>query len=240
MRPVVEVEQAEKAYRVGDRTVRVLQGVELTLVPGELVMLRGRSGSGKTTLLNLIGGLDEPTGGDVRFGGASLRGLGDAARTALRRSRIGIVFQSAALLPQLSARENVELSLRLAGTPRRDWRERTEEALELVGLARRAAHRPYELSGGERQRAAIAKAIAHRPELLLADEPTAELDSQLSVRMAALFRRLAREEGLAICMTTHDETIMEVADRVYDMADGRLVRRTEAAKDDAAAEGAGG
>jgi putative ABC transport system ATP-binding protein len=237
--PVVEVERAEKTYRVGARDVRVLQGVELALAPGELVMLRGRSGSGKTTLLNLIGGLDDPTAGDVRFEGASVPAMSDARRTTLRRRHIGYVFQSAALLPQLSARENVELSLRLAGTPRREWRERTDGALALVELGKRASHRPYELSGGERQRAAIAKAIAHRPRLLLADEPTAELDSQLSARMAALFRRLAREEGLAICLTTHDETIMEVADHVYDMADGVIARRLSAAGEAPAALGDG-
>lgn len=194
----------------------------MTLLAGQLAMLKGRSGSGKTTLMNIIGGLDVPTDGEVEVGGHSLHRLGDKRRTAIRREEIGFIFQSFALHPLMSAWENVELSLRMAGIPAGQWAERIALCLEDVGMAGRAQHRPYELSGGEQQRVAIAKAIAPRPKLLLADEPTAELDSKMSVRMMELFRRLRLEEGTTICMTTHDQSMLEVADHVYEMVDGKL------------------
>jgi putative ABC transport system ATP-binding protein len=141
----------------------------------------------------------------------------------VRRQEIGFIFQSFALLPLLTAWENVELSLRMAGVPRAEWKERAAKCLELVGLTKRAQHRPFELSGGEQQRVAIAKGIAHKPHLLLADEPTAELDTSMAARIIAVFREIVDTEGIAICMTTHDSTLWGAADVVYQMVDGRIV-----------------
>jgi len=186
-------------------------------------MLRGRSGSGKTTLLNLIGGLDTPTRGEIQFGRYAFHRMSDDERTIVRRKEIGFIFQAYALLPLLSAYENVELSLRMAGVPKTEWKDRITECLELVGLGKRMHHRPFELSGGEQQRVAIAKAIAHRPRLLLADEPTAELDSQMAAQIMKVFRSIVETEQVTICMTTHDPTILEVADHVYEMVDGKFV-----------------
>jgi len=200
-----------------------LKGIDMELQPRRLVMLRGRSGSGKTTLLNLIGGLDTPTRGEIHFGRYAFHRMSDDERTIVRRKEIGFIFQAYALLPLLSAYENVELSLRMAGVPKTEWKDRITECLELVGLGKRMHHRPFELSGGEQQRVAIAKAIAHRPRLLLADEPTAELDSQMAAQIMKVFRSIVETEQVTICMTTHDPTILEVADHVYEMVDGKFV-----------------
>ncbi|MCM3631272.1 ABC transporter ATP-binding protein [Paenibacillus glycanilyticus] len=219
---LLEVRGVHKSFISGGNPLQVLKGIDLTVKSGQLTMLRGRSGSGKTTLLNLLGGLDQPSEGEVLFRGRSFQGQSDKQLTVLRRKQVGFVFQSFALLPLFSAWENVELSLRMAGAGRSEWRTRTARCLELVGLTKRAYHRPYELSGGEQQRIAIAKAIAHKPALLLADEPTAELDSQMAAKIIAIFRDIIEAEGIAICMTTHDSTLWEAADVVYQMADGRL------------------
>jgi putative ABC transport system ATP-binding protein len=217
------VKSVEKSFQVGSERIHVLKGIHMKLMPNQLVMLRGRSGSGKTTLLNMLGGLDRPDSGEIHFMGQPFHQWNDDKRTEMRRKRIGIIFQSYALLPLLSAWENVELSLRLAGVPRSEWKARVQHCLELVGLGKRMFHRPFELSGGEQQRVAIAKAIAHRPALLLADEPTAELDSQMGAQIMAVFRDIIRTEQVTVCMTTHDPTIMEVADHVYQMADGTFI-----------------
>lgn len=219
--PIVQLIGVEKSFGAGAARVEVLKGIDLTLTAGSLVMLRGRSGSGKTTLLNIMGGLDLPSEGSAVVDGQPLQALGDKGRTKLRQRQIGFVFQSYALHPLLSVKENVELGLRMAGTPSGLWEERINLCLELVGMAKRPLHRPYELSGGEQQRVAIAKAVAPSPKLLLADEPTAELDTAMSKRILALFRQL-QGDGMTICMTTHDQTMLEVADNVYEMADGRL------------------
>ncbi|WP_438446350.1 ABC transporter ATP-binding protein [Gorillibacterium sp. sgz5001074] len=220
--PLLTVSGVERGFQTAGRRIQVLKGIDMTLHPNSLVMLRGRSGSGKTTLLNLIGGLDQPDRGTIWFKGHPFHEWTDEQRTEIRRREIGFIFQSYALLPLLSAYENVELSLRMAGVPRNQWKERVRHCLSLVGLSGRMHHRPFELSGGEQQRVAIAKAIAHRPSLLLADEPTAELDSQMGAQVMGVFRDIVREERVTICMTTHDPTIMEVADHVYEMADGRF------------------
>lgn len=220
--PLLEVRDVRKSFISGGSRLEVLKGIRLTIESGQLTMLRGRSGSGKTTLLNLLGGLDQPTEGQVYFRGRSLHDQSDKQLTMLRRRQIGFIFQSFALLPLFSAWENVELSLRMTGMRRSEWKNRTARCLELVGLTKRAHHRPFELSGGEQQRVAIAKAIAHKPALLLADEPTAELDSQMAAKIIAVFRDIIEAEGIAICMTTHDSTLWEAADVVYQMADGRL------------------
>jgi putative ABC transport system ATP-binding protein len=221
--PLLIVSKVERWFQTGGRKLHVLKGIDLTLQGNQLVMLRGRSGSGKTTLLNLIGGLDQPNVGEIVFHGHPFHAWNDEQRTELRRKEIGFIFQSYALMPLLSAWENVELALRMAGIPRSQWKERVKHCLELVGLARRMHHRPYELSGGEQQRVAIAKAIAHRPRLLLADEPTAELDSQMGAQVMSVFRNIIEMEQVTICMTTHDPTILEVADHVFEMVDGKFI-----------------
>lgn len=223
--PLLTVRGVERSFAVGGDTLHVLKGINMELYPLQLVMLKGRSGSGKTTLLNLIGGLDQPNRGEILFKGHPFHSSSDDKRTYIRRQDIGFIFQSFALMPLLSAWENVELSLRMAGVPRSEWKARIAHCLELVGLTKRMHHRPFELSGGEQQRVAIAKAIAHKPSLLLADEPTAELDSQMGAQVMAVFREIIRTERTTICMTTHDQTIMEVADRVFEMVDGKFIGR---------------
>ena len=221
--PVLEVRNVHRSFQTGSRIIHVLKGIDMEVKPQQLVMLKGRSGSGKTTLLNMLGGLDQPSSGEILFSGQPLQDWGDQRRTALRRKEIGFIFQAYALMPLLSAWENVELSLRMADVPRSEWKERVGHCLDLVGLTKRVKHRPFEMSGGEQQRVAIAKAIAHRPRLLLADEPTAELDSKMGAQVMAVFRNIIEVEQVTICMTTHDPTILEVADHVYEMADGRFL-----------------
>lgn len=221
--PLLRVSGVHRSFPVGNQKLHVLKGIDLTLYHSQLVMLRGRSGSGKTTLLNLIGGLDQPDQGEIFFRNQPFHLWNDQQRTKVRRKEIGFIFQMFALMPLLSAWENVELSLRMAGVPQSQWKSRVAHCLELVGLARRMKHRPFELSGGEQQRVAIAKAIAHKPALLLADEPTAELDSQMGAHVIAAFREIIRTESITICMTTHDPTILEVADHVFEMVDGKFV-----------------
>lgn len=219
---LLEVKNVERVFQTGTQKLHVLKGINMELHDQQLVMLRGRSGSGKTTLLNLIGGLDQPTRGEIYFQGQPFHSLSDEQRTLARRNRIGFIFQSYALLPLLSAWENVELALRMSNYPKSKWDNRVTHCLNLVGLSKRMHHRPFEMSGGEQQRVAIAKSIAHHPVLLLADEPTAELDSQMGAQIMAVFQEIIETEKITICMTTHDPTILEVADHVYEMVDGRF------------------
>lgn len=221
---ILSVRDVHRSFPVGGGEIHVLKGINMEVNHGQLVMLKGRSGSGKTTLLNMLGGLDQPTSGEIIFRGQPLHKLSDDKRTVLRRDQIGFVFQAYALLPLLSAWENVELSLRMAGVPQHEWKARVKHCLELVGLGKRMFHRPSELSGGEQQRVAIAKAIAHRPKLLLADEPTANLDSQMGAQVMVVFKNIIHTEQVTICMTTHDPTILEVADHVYEMVDGVFIK----------------
>ncbi len=221
--PVMTVNQVERFFQVGGSSLHVLKGIQMELKPNQLVMLRGRSGSGKTTLLNCLGGLDTPSKGEIWFNDEPFSKMSDDDRTHVRRKKMGFIFQAFALMPLLSAYENVELSLRMAGTPRATWKSRVEECLTLVGLEKRMRHRPFEMSGGEQQRVAIAKAIAHKPMLLLADEPTAELDSGMAAQVMSVFQNIIRTEQVTICMTTHDPTILEVADHVYEMVDGKFI-----------------
>ncbi|MEK3915166.1 ABC transporter ATP-binding protein [Paenibacillus sp. FSL H7-0331] len=221
--PILTVSGVERSFPVGGSQLHVLKGINMSLYPLQLVMLKGRSGSGKTTLLNLIGGLDQPNTGEIMFLNHPFHRCSDDQRTQIRRKEIGFIFQSYALMPLLSAWENVELALRMAGVPRSEWKQRAAHCLDLVGLSKRMHHRPFELSGGEQQRVAIAKAIAHKPSLLLADEPTAELDSQMGAQVMAVFRDIITTEQVTICMTTHDPTIMEVADHVFEMVDGKFI-----------------
>lgn len=220
---VLSVKDVHRSFPVGGGELHVLKGINMEVHSGQLVMLKGRSGSGKTTLLNMLGGLDQPSSGEIYFRDQPLHSLSDNQRTKLRRDQIGFIFQAYALLPLLSAWENVELSLRMANVPSSEWKSRVTHCLELVGLGKRMFHRPFEMSGGEQQRVAIAKAIAHRPKLLLADEPTANLDTQMGAQVMAVFKNIIHTENVTICMTTHDPTILEVADHVYEMVDGRFI-----------------
>ena len=219
--PLVQVQQLTRVYRAGARQIHALQGIDLTVGRGAFVALRGRSGSGKTTLLNCVGGLDTPTSGQVFVEGRNVAQMSEGERTALRR-RIGFVFQSFALLPTFSAWENVDLALRIAGVDAHQRRAQTQECLSLVGLARWADHRPYELSGGQQQRVAIARALALRPSLILADEPTGELDSATGRQIMALLRRIVDERGTTVLIATHDWIVAEYASAVYDLHDGRI------------------
>jgi ABC-type lipoprotein export system ATPase subunit len=221
---IVRCSGVGRVYKVGGDEVHALKGVDLELRRGDLVGLMGRSGSGKTTLLNLIGGLDRPTAGAVVIDGQSVGELSDNQATELRRHKIGYVFQSFALLPVLSALENVELPMHIAGESRGARRRRAMELLDLVGLSRRMHHRPFELSGGEQQRTAIARALVNRPALILADEPIAELDSVTGLQILKLFMRIRDVENVTIVIATHDATIHEVADRTFHIVDGRIAR----------------
>jgi len=220
---IIHVQQVTRVYRVDSREVPALRGVDLAIGPGRMVALRGRSGSGTTTLLNCIGGLDRPTSGQVWFEGRDVARLPERARVALRRRRIGFVFQAHALLATYSAWENVDLMLRLAGVNRRERRRRTEEVLALMGLTKWREHRTFELSGGQQQRVAIARAIAPQPSLILADEPTGELDSATGQQILGLFRRIADRDGTTILIATHDLAVDAFADEVYHLEDGRIV-----------------
>ncbi len=220
---VVEARDVVKTYRRGGTAVEALKGLTFGIPRRRMTLLKGRSGSGKTTMLNLIAGLDRPTAGSIRFEGRETTALGDAELTRLRREHIGLVFQTFALLPTYSAYENVDLVLRIAGLGVRQRDRRVREVLSLVGLAKRMNHRPFELSGGEQQRVSIARAMAPHPGLLLADEPTGELDSATGLGIVRLFRRLMEEEGVTVCLTTHDAAVMALADLTYEIVDGRIV-----------------
>ncbi len=219
--PIARLLEASRRYGDDDGVLAVA-GATWDIQPGRLYALRGRSGSGKTTLLNLIGGLDVPTAGRVIFDGADLSDMSEDELAAVRRQNLGFVFQSFALLPVLSARENVELALRVAGALPATWAARTLAVLRLVGLESRADHRPFELSGGEQQRVAIARAIANRPALLLADEPTGELDSNTGLEIMLLFRHIVSEGGVTVVVATHDPALSQIADQTVVMLDGHI------------------
>jgi putative ABC transport system ATP-binding protein len=220
--PAVEATDVWRVYRRGTQQVAALRGVSVVVRAGQFVALRGRSGSGKTTLLNCLAGLDRPTQGSVRVLSQALDLLSDEALARWRRERVGLVFQSFALLPTLSAYENVELMLRICGRTARERRVSTLECLGLVGLSRWIHHRPYELSGGQQQRLAIARALASRPRLILADEPTGELDSTTSREILALFRRIVAESGVTVLMASHDPLADEYVDQSVRLVDGQL------------------
>ena len=220
LEPVIETHSLTRLFGSGDNRVFAVRDVTFSIRSGEFVVLLGRSGSGKTTLLNLLGGLDAPTEGRVVFAGRDLSSLSESEITEMRRREVGYVFQAYGLLPLLSAYENVELPLRINGVPRRERRHRVEELLALVRLLPRSSHRPYELSGGEQQRVAIARSLAVRPSLLLADEPTGDLDSATGMNIATLMRDLTKEEGITFVVATHDLRLAGLADRVLQMVDG--------------------
>ncbi len=220
---IIDIENLSRVYDVGAEQVTAVDGVTLQIPPGQFIALVGRSGSGKTTLLNLMAGLDKPTSGKILFEGEDLTEMGEKELTEIRRHKVGFVFQAFGLLPLLSAFENVELPLRISGYGVREREERTREALGIVGLVPRANHRPYELSGGEQQRVAIARAIVTRPPLILADEPTGELDSTNAQSIFGLFREMVETHGITVVAATHDSTLLAMADQVNEMRDGSIV-----------------
>ncbi|WNG40626.1 ABC transporter ATP-binding protein [Archangium minus] len=223
--PVVELHDVSKSYAEGDAVREVLSNIRLTLHAGEFVVLLGRSGSGKSTLLNLISGIDLPTRGRVRIDGRELVTLSEHERTLLRRERIGFIFQAFNLLPTLTVEENILLPLELTGREGPESRGRVRELLDTVGLGNRAASFPDRLSGGEQQRVAVARALAHAPPLLLADEPTGNLDEQTGRKVLDLLEGLTRKEKACALIVTHDPGLVSRADRVLKMEAGQLVEQ---------------
>ena len=206
----------------GEEDFYALKKVNVHIEKSRLTVLVGKSGSGKTTLMNILGALDPPTEGKVLFEGQDIAQLPETERCRLRRKKVGYVFQSVALIPLMTALENVAFALRLAGD-KRSPEDRALECLRLVGLEKRAGHLPQELSGGEQKRVAIARAMAHRPSILFADEPTAELDSGTALQVAHIFRDLTDKEGITVVMTTHDRELATIGDKIYALEDGEII-----------------
>jgi putative ABC transport system ATP-binding protein len=221
--PLVVCESLSREYRTPGAVVRALQSVSLELPRSRLVVVHGRSGSGKTTLLNMIGGLDRPTSGRVVVDGIEVSTLSTERLVRFRRDQVGFVFQGFGLIPILSAAENVEVPLRLRKVDPDERRRRVADLLAVVGLEGRAGHRPQELSGGEQQRVAIVRALANEPKLLIADEPTGQLDSENARRIMELIRELVHEHGVSAVVATHDPILIDLADRVVELRDGRVV-----------------
>jgi len=223
MDPIIRTENLGRAFPiVGSDPFWALKDLTISVPEGKLTILRGKSGSGKTTLMNILSALDRPTTGTVFFDGIDLNTQNDTMLSQLRRKNVGFVFQSVALIPTMSAYENVEFAMRLAGSKVNNHK-RVEECLKMVGLGARMTHMPQELSGGEQQRVAIARAMAHKPRVIFADEPTAELDTNTGLQVVKIFRELAVADGITFVMTTHDSSLMELGDRVYELKDGELV-----------------
>ena len=225
---IIEALDINRMFRTGGEDFYALRDVSIAVPRQRLTILRGRSGSGKTTLINVLGALDRPTKGKVIFDGEDITGKSDSKRDEFRRLKVGFVFQSIALISTMTAYENVEFCLRVAGIPHAERVTRTTECLALVGLDRRMNHRTQELSGGEQQRVAIARAIAHRPTVVFADEPTAELDTNTGLQVVRLFKKVIEEQGVTIVMTTHDPNMMEVGDMVVLLEDGKIIPDAQA------------
>lgn len=221
---VIDAEKITRVFPVPGGEFTALKGVDAKVEAGTFCILRGRSGSGKTTLMNIIGTLDDPTSGTVSIGGKPIKGMSTYDREELRRKELGFVFQSVSLIPSLNAFQNVEFSMRMAGIkPSKERDRRVEECLRMVGLANRMNHMPAEMSGGEQQRVAIARSIAHSPKLILADEPTAELDSQMAAKVTEIFKEMTRKEGITVLMTTHDVGLMGAADEIIELVNGERI-----------------
>ena len=218
----IEVRDLHKSYVVGDRTLTVIRGLDLSIERGEMVAIVGASGVGKSTLLHVLGGLDTSDGGSVRIGDVDLGALSDADLVAFRNEHVGFVFQFHHLLPEFTALENAEMPMRIARAPAAERRGRAETLLARVGLAERVVHRPGMLSGGEQQRVALARALVMRPALLLADEPTGNLDEHTAENLQGLLREMHREQGLTSIIATHNSRLSAACDRVLQLEDGRL------------------
>ena len=220
---VVELHGVHKTYRLGEHVIPALQGVDLAVQRGELLALTGPSGSGKSTILNLCGLIDTPDSGDIVLSGQRVNGLDEIGRTLLRRDALGFVFQNFNLVPVMTVAENVDYPLFIAGVPAAERRARVAAQLKAVGLLEHAQHRPDALSGGQRQRVAIARALVKRPRLVIADEPTASLDSHTADQVLDLMRELGHAEGAAFVIATHDSRLTNRCDRVLALLDGRLL-----------------
>jgi ABC-type lipoprotein export system ATPase subunit len=218
----IETEDVWRIYKTGSLEVAALKGVNLQIAQGTFAALKGRSGSGKTTLLNCIGGLDSPTQGKIRIFGEEIHSWNERQLTRWRREQVGFIFQSFGLLPSLSAFENVELILRMSGVKSKERQEKTLNCLELVGLTRWMEHRPFEMSGGQQQRVAIARALANDPKLILADEPTGELDSTTAREIFSLFQQVVREQNVTFLVVTHDSLVDDYVDYVLYLKDGQV------------------
>ena len=218
---MIEISHVNRIFSVPGGEFQALNDINATISAGTLTILKGRSGSGKTTLMNIVGALDGPSAGTVYVDGEDIWKLSDRQRENLRRQNMGFVFQAVSLLPAMDAQQNVEFAMRMAGIKSAKEREkRAQECLKLVGLGNRMHHMPAEMSGGEQQRTAIAKAIAHRPKLILADEPTAELDSAMAAQVVKIFKELTEKEGITILMTTHDVGLMDAGDQTIELENG--------------------
>ena len=221
--PDIAIRNLIKIYKTGPTEVLALREVRLDVTSGEMITILGPSGCGKSTLLNMIGGLDRPNAGSITVDGRNIVQLGESELARYRRTGVGVVFQFFNLVPTLSARENIELPMRLQGTGHSVRNKRTDELLELVKMAQRAVHRPEELSGGEQQRIAIAVALANDPPLILADEPTGELDSKTGREVLEIFKMMKEKQGKTLLIVTHDERIAKLSDRTVRMMDGQVV-----------------
>jgi len=224
MKTLVEVKNVNRVFPVSGGEFQALKDINLLTEEGTLTILRGRSGSGKTTLMNIIGALDYPTSGSVIIDGVDITEVSERTREKLRRTECGFIFQSVSLVPTMNAFQNVEFSLRMAGI-KNDTKQRVSDCLKMVGLGSRMKHMPSEMSGGEQQRVAIARAIAHRPKLLFADEPTAELDSGTAAEVIRLFQEMTKKEQVTIIMTTHDVGLMDAGDMVVELLNGEQICR---------------
>ncbi|MCI8371988.1 MAG: ABC transporter ATP-binding protein [Lachnospiraceae bacterium] len=220
---IIQAKGVERAYPLPDGEVfYALKKIDMEIPKGKLTIFRGKSGSGKTTLMNLLGALDQPTAGEIILDQQVITKMNEEECGQIRRKNIGFVFQSVALIPIMSAYENVEYALRLSGYEG-DYETRVQECLKMVGLGSRMNHMPQEMSGGEQQRVAIARAIAHKPGIVFADEPTAELDTNTGLQVVKIFKDLVEQEGVTIVMTTHDVGLMEVGDKVFELEDGEII-----------------
>jgi putative ABC transport system ATP-binding protein len=223
MEPIIKTENLCRQFKSGNEIVHALKNINISIMPHALTILRGRSGSGKTTLINLLGAIDQPTSGRIFFGTEDITKLPESKRDDLRRTSIGFVFQSGALISNMTAYENVEFGLRIAGFKSNERKARVEECFNLVGLSKRMSHFPHELSGGEVQRVAIARSVAHKPKVIFADEPTAALDTNMGLQVVKAFKDMVEKEGLTVIMTTHDPNMIEISDYVYTLQDGEVV-----------------
>ena len=221
--PIIHLQQVTKSYDTGPRPILALQGVSLEIRRGEFVAVMGPSGCGKSTMLHLMAGIDRPTSGEIGFEGKPFSAMDETQLTRLRRERVGIVYQLYNLLPHLTLGENVALPLLLAGSPLRDVQQRVAEAIQGLDLTERINHWPHQLSGGEMQRAAVARAVITRPSLLLADEPTGNLDSKAGEAVLTLLQTLNRQEGYTVVLATHSQQAASYAQRIVHLRDGRIL-----------------
>lgn len=225
---MITISHVNRIFPVPGGTFQALKDINAQIDQGTFTILKGRSGSGKTTLLNMIGALDLPTSGEIDIAGENIVKLSEYEREKLRRKEMGFVFQAVSLIPTMNAFQNVEFSMRLAGVrSTKEREERVKECLKLVGLSNRMTHMPSEMSGGEQQRVAIARSFAHRPRLILADEPTAELDSAMAAEVTRIFQEMTRKEGITVVMTTHDVGLMGAGDTIIELENGERIHTAE-------------